>query len=174
MYEWTSAAPADIASAADHTSRRTRCVNSTPQQRTRITVVSPLDEDLIVLLDILRQSGWAVYWWTNCADAVSALEGQVTPVVICERDLPDGNWRTLLARTRPLRNPPRLVIASRLADDGLWTEALDAGVYDVLAKPFLAGEVNQAVSLARRSWERDAARAGAPLRLVRSRQHDNV
>jgi len=126
------------------------------------------------LLDILRYSGWVVHSWTNCADALSALESQVTPVVICERDLADGNWQTLLARTRPLRNPPRLVIASRLADDRLWTEALDAGVYDVLAKPFHAGEVNQAVNLARRSWERDAARAGVPLRLLRSRQHHDV
>jgi DNA-binding response OmpR family regulator len=75
------------------------------------------------------------------------------PIVICDADLPDGTWRTLLTYGASLPNPPLLIVASHLADDRLWLQALNLGAHDVLAKPFRAREVFQAVSLAWRRWK---------------------
>jgi DNA-binding response OmpR family regulator len=42
-----------------------------------------------------------------------------------------------------LTDPPLLIVSSRLADEHLWAEALNLGVFDVLAKPFQSEEVLQ-------------------------------
>jgi len=51
-------------------------------------------------------------------------------------------WRA--AVTAFLRRWPdcRIVLVSRLADEQLWIEALDAGVYDLLPYPFLPLEMD--------------------------------
>ena len=49
-------------------------------------------------------------------------------------------------------HPPRLVVATWLADDRLWAEVLDLGGFDVLQKPFEARELFRVVSLALRDW----------------------
>ena len=45
-----------------------------------------------------------------------------------------------------------LIVASRLADEGLWAEAMNLGAYDVLAKPFERKELVRSVSLAWLHW----------------------
>jgi DNA-binding response OmpR family regulator len=49
-----------------------------------------------------------------------------------------------------LNEPPALIVASRLADDHLWLEVLNAGGYDVLARPFDRQEANRTIALAHR------------------------
>jgi DNA-binding response OmpR family regulator len=58
----------------------------------------------------------------------------------------------VLAHITPLPRPPFVIVTSRLADDELWSEALNLGAYDVLAKPFEATEVTRIVSLAWLHW----------------------
>jgi DNA-binding response OmpR family regulator len=41
---------------------------------------------------------------------------------------------------------PLLVVTSRLADAYLWSEVLNLGAYDVLAKPFNAREVTHVLT----------------------------
>jgi DNA-binding response OmpR family regulator len=84
-------------------------------------------------------------------------EGTV-PVVICERDLPDGDWKVILSALRRLEKAPLLIVCSRVADEYLWAEVLNLGGWDVLAKPFDAREVTWSVGLAVQEWQR---RAGA-------------
>jgi CheY-like chemotaxis protein len=69
------------------------------------------------------------------------------PVVLCE-DLFPGGWRDLLFQTALLPDLPSTVVASRLADDYFWAEALDLGAYDVLAKPFDVAELTRSLRLA--------------------------
>jgi FixJ family two-component response regulator len=45
-----------------------------------------------------------------------------------------------------------LIVASRLADDHLWAEALNLGAWDVLAKPFDRREVFRSVKSAWQHW----------------------
>jgi DNA-binding response OmpR family regulator len=72
------------------------------------------------------------------------------PVIICERDLPDGNWKDILGDTAAFPNPPVLVVTSRLADEYLWAEVLNLGGYDLLAKPFREPEVKRVLAAALR------------------------
>jgi DNA-binding response OmpR family regulator len=51
-----------------------------------------------------------------------------------------------------LPDPPLFIVASRLADERLWAEALNLGAWDVLAKPFVADEVTRIVDIARQHW----------------------
>ena len=61
--------------------------------------------------------------------------------MICDRDLPDGDWRQLWDLLARDPSPPMFIVTSRLADDALWAEVLNVGGYDLLLKPFRAEEV---------------------------------
>jgi DNA-binding NtrC family response regulator len=74
------------------------------------------------------------------------------PIVICDRDLPDGGWRQLLQETEALPSPPKLIVSSRFADEELWMEVLRAGGHDVLRTPFEAGEAYRVVRFASEAW----------------------
>ena len=58
----------------------------------------------------------------------------------------------MLEHIRFLPNAPSLIVASRLADDRLWAEALNLGAWDVLAKPFDHIEVIRSVKSAWQRW----------------------
>jgi hypothetical protein len=45
-------------------------------------------------------------------------------------------------------NPPRFIVADRLADNRLWSEVLNLGGWDLIAKPFDAKEVLHIVTVA--------------------------
>jgi DNA-binding response OmpR family regulator len=64
---------------------------------------------------------------------------------------------------RPLEQPPLLIVTSRLADDALWSEALNLGAHDVLAQPFDRHQVERVFASARRRFEfrPELARGGA-------------
>ena len=117
-----------------------------------VLAVSSSAEDLASLRTILTHSHWRLFQATSAVEAISFLNANDMPVVICDANLPDGTWRDLLAYVASLSNPPLLIVASHLADDQLWAEALNLGAHDVLAKPYRAREVFQSVSLAWRRW----------------------
>lgn len=79
------------------------------------------------------------------------LENDPFCVVIAEAELGRGTWRELLDRLQG-RTAPRLIVASRFADECLWSEVLNRGGYDVLAKPFDPKEVSWVVRNAWRDW----------------------
>ena len=90
-------------------------------------------------------SNWTLYIAGDAVEAKQIL-GQVSvPVILCESELPDGNWKDLLAAVAGLRNPPLM-----MADEYLWAEVLNLGGYDVLAKPFNLIEFIQVLSMAGR------------------------
>jgi len=114
-------------------------------------------------LDLIRLSNercsmldlfpWQINRVPTCLDFVIYAYWTLPRVVICERDLPDGSWKDVLAITMSLHNPPSVAVTSRLADDYLWMEVLNWGGYDVLAKPLDQCELNRSIQLA---WERSA------------------
>ena len=97
------------------------------------------------LAGILRKGRWAVRPAENAEEALDVLARHTTAVVICERSLPDGDWRDLLHKA------PRLIVTARDADDQLWAEVLNLGGYDVLAQPFDEVEVCRVVASAERN-----------------------
>ena len=119
--------------------------------------ISPTEEDHTALKRILSrpestastESKWAIYPAVALESALLMLRENPIAIVLSECDLVPGTWKDVLAETLNLSDPPLLIVASRLADEYLWAEALNLGAYDVLAKPFDADEV---VRVLRSAW----------------------
>lgn len=112
--------------------------------------VGPVDEHQKALADIVRRNPTGrLACCLGVEAALPALRSSRVPVVLCDSQL---NWRQLLDQLRGLPEPPFLIVTSRLADDRLWSEALNLGAYDVLAKPFDSNEVTRVLAMAWMRW----------------------
>ncbi|MDE3161077.1 MAG: response regulator [Acidobacteriota bacterium] len=129
-------------------------------------VVSQLPEDLSALRMIFGGSPWDWEGVATREEACSWLAQRGRgPIVICDRDLPDGGWRQLLQETESLARPPKFIVSSRFADEELWMEVLGAGGHDVLRTPFDASEAYRVVRFASEAWH---LRSGRVARRPRS------
>ena len=125
--------------------------------------VSPASADHVALKRLFAgfapgddtPSRWQVSAASTLSLAFRAFQHSPYPAVLCERDLPDGDWKDLLEHTKRMPNPPLVIVTSRHADDYLWTEALNLGAHDVLAKPYEPSEARRVVSLACLLWLRE-------------------
>ena len=124
-------------------------------KRRIVLFVSPNHEDHRALIHILPPAGWSLDSAFGCAEAIKSLEVEFAPVVIVERDLPDGNWKTLHNRLIKMPFPPKLIVTCRLADERLWAEVMNLGGFDVLAQPFYAGEVLRSINSACGHWDEE-------------------
>jgi DNA-binding NtrC family response regulator len=115
---------------------------------TAILAVSPFEQDKRLIQTMVRGSRTSVLTADRLSEAIPLLRRRRISLVICERDLPDGDWREMLGQMNDLVPAARLVVASRLADERLWAEVLNLGGYDVLAKPFSAEEVTHVIESA--------------------------
>ena len=113
-----------------------------------VLVVSPNKEDYASVARILRHGQWRITRACSCQEAREMAKEQDFAVILCERDLPDGNWKDLMSEVSSASNPPAVLVISRYADDGLWSEVLDTGGYDVLPKPFDSGELTRVIGMA--------------------------
>jgi DNA-binding NtrC family response regulator len=142
---------------------RAECVKKPPGIETDaaanvvVLSISPTEEDHTALNRILSrpestastESRWTIYPAVALKSALPLLRENPIAIVLSERDLAPGTWKDVLAETMNLSDPPLLIVASRLADEYLWAEALNLGAYDVLAKPFDAEEV---IRVFRSAW----------------------
>jgi DNA-binding response OmpR family regulator len=126
-------------------------------EKISILLVSPHNDDHSSIRHILHHEDWQITRCTSAREASVHLETIAPSIVICERDLPDGCWKDVLAHCENLIHPPRLVVVSRHADENLWAEVLNLGGYDVLSKPFDCSEVTRVVGMAWRHWIRPGA-----------------
>ena len=125
-----------------------------PTRNEDLTVlcVSPSVEDHTSLQAIVGHSRWMLLNAYDVPSARTILERRDIAVVLCEKDMPSGTWIDLVDYCRILPDAPAVIIASRLADDRLWSEALNVGAWDVLVKPFDRREVLRSVKSAWRHW----------------------
>jgi len=122
--------------------------------------VSSAPGDHVELERLLPMPRWKVYRSNTVRLAVHLLRAlQFVPIVVCDVNLFPATWQELLAQIGLFSEPPYLVVASRIADDHLWAEALNLGAYDVLGKPFDITELTRSLSLA---WLRTQCEHGIP------------
>jgi DNA-binding response OmpR family regulator len=126
-----------------------------------VLVVSPFEGDLRSLRSTLLPSNWTLYAATGGIEAMEILHRTSVPVILCESELPDGNWRDLLAAVAELQCPPLMIVTSQFADECLWAEVLNLGGYDVLPKPFDSLEVIWLMSMAWRRWKDEWTRSSS-------------
>ena len=140
-----------------------------PETSITVLSISPIETDHLFLRNVFSHSNWRVHGVRSRREALAWLRWQHSPVVLCEETLPDSGWKQVLREIASLRDPPELIVTSRLADDALWAEVLNLGAYDLLMKPFDLTEVFRVVSLAWRHWNNNRERARtAPLAMRRA------
>jgi DNA-binding NtrC family response regulator len=104
-------------------------------------LISPEEQDHQMVKALFQRNGWTLHS-AECFHSASAILQQTAiSIVVTERDLPVGNWKDILEASQHLRIVPLIIVISRFADDYLWAEALNLGVYDVLLKPLEESEV---------------------------------
>jgi DNA-binding NtrC family response regulator len=102
---------------------------------------------------------WNLYQAHTYREATSQLSRDWAPVIICERQLPDGNWKDVLSQTVPLAERPRLIVISSQANEHLWSEVLALGGHDLLGTPLKETEVAYVVGSAWLEWNNTHERA---------------
>jgi DNA-binding NtrC family response regulator len=132
-----------------------------PGHQVVVLAVSPCEADHASLRGIFAHSKWRIHLVRSGREAAQFCRSYPTPVVLCERCLPDGDWKDLLQSLEGTPNRPHLVVASRDIDDRLWAEVLNLGGYDVLPIPFEPSEVFRVISLAWRHWRDERERQPA-------------
>lgn len=113
-----------------------------------ILFITSAPEDHHALSAILTDRLWHLAKARTCQEAIARLSRKRIPVVICERDLPDGSWKDVLNYFAEFPDPPVLIVTSESADERLWLEVLNLGGFDVLAKPFRESEVKYVLAAA--------------------------
>jgi DNA-binding response OmpR family regulator len=116
--------------------------------RSSLMAVLPTREDRAALQRIIGPCRWELQWTGTCREAIDVFRRARPAIVICDRDLADGDWRQLWDILGRAPKPPMFIVTSRLADDALWAEVLNVGGYDLLLKPFRAEEVIRMVHAA--------------------------
>ena len=129
-----------------------------PERVVPVLAVTPFEEDHGFLKGIFSHSNWKLLEARTRREALESPRENRSPVVISERDLPDGNWKDIWNELALQADPSPLIVAYRLADDYLWMEALTLGAFDVLVKPFETKEVLRVVSVAWRQWKQEMGR----------------
>jgi len=105
-------------------------------------------EDHATLKRILTPSPIQLREAFTCNAALRVLSSSRIAAIVTSDKLPDGDWIDILAQIQDRDDPPKLIVASRCADELLWATVLNLGGYDVLIKPFEAEEVRRVLALA--------------------------
>jgi DNA-binding NtrC family response regulator len=97
---------------------------------------------------------------TGCGQAKALLAGGNVTVILCERDLADGTWHTVLEHALEAGSKPSLIVCYRHADERLWAEVLNLGAHDLLlSEPVVPDELVRVVESAHRACPHLLAKA---------------
>lgn len=104
-----------------------------------------------------KDQGWLLFWAHSGDAALAMLSRHAIPIVICDRDLPGHDWKTMLKRIS-LAQPTSILLASNVSDEYLWREVVQHEGYDVLPKPFQPERLVRMVTAAWawRDWRGDS------------------
>lgn len=97
-----------------------------------VIAVAPTESDRRRVREILASNGISV---REAASLEQALAEVPASVVLYDSE-GEEPWSEALVHLMGRWPNARFVLVSRLADEQLWIQALEAGAYDLLAKPF--------------------------------------
>ena len=126
---------------------------SRPQPPATILLVSPFTEDHNFFGLTFAPPHWRAHHACGYHEALTCLMRDRITVIICESQLPDGDWKDILSQAQVLSEPPRVVVTSTVASGSLWAEVLNLGGYDLLLKPFVREEVLRVAEMAAMSGQ---------------------
>ncbi len=113
-------------------------------QQARILLISPCPEDHQTFRAAVRSKDWELKHATSWAEARRLLRDLNFSAIVIEANLGDCHWRDVFSRLAELdpAGAPPIIVTSADADDRLWSEVLNLGGHNVLAKPFEQREVS--------------------------------
>lgn len=115
-----------------------------------VVLISSAPERHAVLRQVAKVLGWELTQCTTCRAGLDRLDEKHPPVVVCDEQLGDGSWKTVMEAVHKLEVRPNVVVVSASPGDSLWAETLNWGAYDLLISPYNAGEAYRLITLA---WE---------------------
>jgi DNA-binding response OmpR family regulator len=118
----------------------------------RIILLSAGERDRELLSRLAVNQGWVLRFAATCDEAWDALLETKAPIVLCDRESPDADWRAVI---RKMASAPHLVcpiLISNVTDRYLWNEVISWGGHDCLAKPLREEDVLRAIRLAWSYW----------------------
>lgn len=129
--------------------------------KTRILFISGRQEDARRLSQMLHRLPMALRHVETLQQARTKLQLEEFAVILTEAALPDGGWLDVLRLAREFPHELEVIVTDPHADSRLWAEALNLGVYDLLAQPFCEPEVRRILynACSRRSYQTHSAAA---------------
>jgi DNA-binding NtrC family response regulator len=115
----------------------------------RLLALTPEPEEWQALQRIADAEGWSMFWARTCGGARQLIERHSIPIVICDRNLPGGDWRTIVSDLATLVPLVCVLLASDVADDYLWREVVQNRGFELLTKPF---DPDKVVRMVRFAW----------------------
>ncbi len=117
--------------------------------------LDPRDRQL--LADLGGENGWKIHVTGDLDEAGSMVHRLRAPVALCDREAPDGNWRSAVRALASPGHEPCVIVCAKRVDDYLWEEVIRNRGYDILAKPLREYEVTRIVGLALSFWNSRAS-----------------
>ncbi len=130
-----------------------------PEDVIKVLVASAALDEIAFFEHLAGNTRWEVLQVHSLAEVAEVFRDHEAPVVISAAELPDGTWKGVLDAAASRGRDTRVIVLIGEANDHLWSEILDSGGYDVLAKPLDAREAVRVVSLAWRQWRHTRQRA---------------
>lgn len=127
-----------------------------PQGRLTVIALISGDADRLELAGICSRRGWNLFFAGTLEEARTLLDKVRGPLILCDRDLPRGGWRSTVERLASSPHRACVILVSAVVDTYLWNEVVRTGGFDVLSKPFREDEVARAVRLAWSYWNKAA------------------
>jgi two-component system response regulator AtoC len=121
----------------------------------RVLVVDDEENIRLVLRTLLRKSGYEVEVAESGEAALAALDSFGPDVILTDVRMPRMGGLDLLAAIKAKQHPATVVVMSAYGNVDLAIEAMKAGAYDYVSKPFKPDEIILAL---RKAEEREALR----------------
>lgn len=113
-----------------------------------ILALMPDNSDRTAILQISERARWKLLVGDTLESAIDLLSNQEFAVILCDRDLPDLDWRDAIGTLAAKAPAASVILSSSVNDDYLWQEVIQCGGYDVLTKPFQEERVVKTISFA--------------------------
>ena len=111
-----------------------------------VLVVVSESSDFVAVYAHLQSVGITVRRADDLLDAILRQADSPASVILCDADCLD--WKEAVNLFQRLKTPGAVVLLTRLADERLWVETLDAGAFDLLEKPYRPENLRWVVSTA--------------------------
>jgi DNA-binding NtrC family response regulator len=120
-----------------------------------VSVLIVNDEELLVksCSEVLAAEGYVVFSETCGNAALAALSRHRPDIVFTDRVLPDMDGLTLLKKIKEIAPRTLVVIISESATVDSKLEAIRAGAYEFISKPFTATKLRDVIGWALEQWQ---------------------